>query len=67
LELIKYNWNGTGSFTTCITSGNIPIKIKRIVAYLWNIDQAEIQFKWNAFRLYQLAGEGITEISQAKL
>jgi hypothetical protein len=67
LDLVKLNWNGAESFITCITSGNIPVKIKRIVAYLWNIEKTEVKFRLNGFRLYQLDGEGITEVSQANL
>lgn len=67
LNLIKYDWNGTKKFRTCIVSGTIPLKIKRIVAYLWNIDKQEIKLKVNSFKISSLQGEGINEISKAKL
>lgn len=67
LNLVKFDWNGTKSFTLSIVSGNIPLKIKRIVAYLWNIDKKEINMKMNSFRLYQLEGEGVKVISKAKI
>ncbi len=67
LNLIKYDWNGSKSFTTCLVSGNIPLKIKRMVAYLWNIDKKEIKIHLQSFKLYQLQGEGITYQSSAKL
>jgi hypothetical protein len=67
LNLIKYNWNSTNSFTISIVSGNIPLKIKRIVAYLWNIEKEEIKIKVKSFNLYQLQGEGVTEVSKAAI
>ena len=67
LNLVKYDWNGTKNLTTSLVSPNIPFKIKRIVAYLWNIDKQEIKIKLNSFRLYQLRGEGVRVISPAKI
>jgi hypothetical protein len=67
LNLVRYDWNGANNFTLSITSGNVPMKIKRIVAYLWNIDKKDLEIKMNYFRLYQLRGEGVTEISKAKI
>jgi hypothetical protein len=67
LNLIKFYWTSTKNFTTCIVTGNVPIKIKRIVAYLWNIEKKEIKIKVNSFKLYQLNGDGVKEISKAKI
>jgi hypothetical protein len=67
LNLIRYNWNGTEKFTTCVVTGNIPTKIKRIVAYMWNIDKKPVSIRMDSFRLYQLFGEGVTKISPAKI
>lgn len=67
LNLVKYNWNSTKNFSLSIVSGNTPLRIKRIVAYLWNIDKREIKMKVNKFKLYQLKGEGVKEISKAKI
>lgn len=67
LNLVRYDWNGANNFTLDIVSGNIPLKIKRIVAYLWNIDKKEIEIKMNHFRLYQLNGPGVKGISKAKI
>ena len=67
MNLVRYDWNGANNFTLSITSGNIPLKIKRIVAYLWNIDKKEIKIKINSFHLYQLRGDGVKEISKAKI
>jgi hypothetical protein len=67
LNLVTYNWNGRKNFTLDLVTGNIPIRIRRIVAYLWNIDKQQIKIKVNYFRLYQLHGPGVTEISKAKL
>jgi hypothetical protein len=67
MNLVRYDWNGANNFTLSITSGNMPFKIKRIVAYLWNIDKKEIHIKMNSFHLYQLHGPGVKEISKAKI
>jgi hypothetical protein len=67
LNLIKYDWNGTKNFKTTLLSGNIPVKIKRLVAYLWNIEKKEIKIKVNSFKLFKLKGKGIREISKAKI
>lgn len=67
LNLVKYDWNGTQHFKTCLVSANIPIKIKRLVAYLWNIDKKEIIIHLNSFKLYKLKGEGVTELSKTNL
>ena len=66
LNLITYNWNGLKNYKIELVSGNLPLKVKRIVCYLWNIDKQEITIQLNAFRLYRLNGEGVTEISKAK-
>jgi len=67
MNLVRYDWNGANNFTLSITSGNIPLNIKRIVAYLWNINKKEIKIKMNSFHLYKLKGEGINVISKAKI
>ncbi len=63
LNWVKFDWNNTENFTTCVLTDNIPIKKNRIAAFLWNIDQKKLHLKINSFKLYQLQGEGITEIS----
>jgi hypothetical protein len=67
LDLIRYDWKGVRYFTTSLVSGNVSGNLKRIVAYLWNIDKADIRVKLHSFRLFQLEGEGVREISGAKL
>jgi hypothetical protein len=67
LNLIKEDWNGTRNFSVDLVTGNVPLRIKRIVAYLWNIDKKHLQFTIHSFRLYRLEGAGVTEISKARL
>jgi hypothetical protein len=67
LNLIQYDWKGTANFKLDLVSGNIPLNIKRVVCYLWNIDKQQLDIKINAFRLYRLEGEGVTEISKAQI
>jgi hypothetical protein len=67
LNLVKYDWTSPEPFTLGLVSSNIPRKITRLVAYLWNIDKQEIHIRMNSFRLYRLNGEGAQAVSQAKL
>jgi hypothetical protein len=67
MNLVRYDWNGANNFTLSLTTGNVPLKIKRIVAYLWNIDKKEIHIKINSFKLYKLNGDGVKEISKAQI
>jgi hypothetical protein len=67
MNLVRFDWNGANNFTLSLTTGNLPLKIKRIVAYLWNIDKKEIKIKLNSFKLYELKGDGVKEVSKAKI
>ena len=67
MNLVRFDWNGANNFTLSLTTGNSPLKIKRIVAYLWNIDKKEIKIKLNSFKLYELKGDGVKEVSKAKI
>jgi hypothetical protein len=66
-NLIQYDWNGSKSISTSLVSGNLPKKIKRIVVYLWNIDETEAHFIFHDFKLYQLHGKGVDVISKAAI
>lgn len=67
LNLIQHNWNGAKSFTTTLLTGNIPLKVKRMVAYLWNIDKQPIHVTLEQFTLYRLQGEGVSILSKAAI
>jgi hypothetical protein len=67
LNLLGYDFNGAQLFATKLVTGNIPLKIKRIVAYLWNIDKKELEIRVDHFDLNRLQGPGVTTISAAKL
>jgi len=66
-NLVKYNWSGVPNYQTALLTGNIPSRIKRIVAYIWNIRKKEINLHIKSFKLLQLEGEGVKEISPAKI
>lgn len=66
LNWIKYDWNGTKHYKTCIVTDNVPLTKCRVVAFLWNIDKKPVRAKLHSFKLYTLQGEGITEVSHAK-
>jgi hypothetical protein len=63
---VKYDWNGTEHYKTCIVTDNIPLTKCRLVTFLWNIDKKPIKAKLHSLKLYTLEGEGVTEISQSK-
>jgi len=67
LNLLHYDWNATGRTKLCLVTGNIPVKIKRIVCYLWNIEKQEINIRMHGFRLLRISGDGVTEVSNAKI
>lgn len=65
LNWMQYDWNGIQHFRTCIQTDSLPLQKSRLVAFLWNIDKKEINFKLNNLKLYQLKAEGINEVSKA--
>jgi hypothetical protein len=67
LNLVKEDWNNSGRHHLGIVSPVMPLRIKRFVAYLWNIEKKPLDFSFEAFRLYRLHGEGVTVESKAKL
>jgi hypothetical protein len=67
LDLIYGDWNKAGNFTLSLVTPNMPKAVKRIVLYYWNINKQPIKIRVNNYRLRRLEGEGITEISKAKL
>jgi len=66
LNWIKFDWNGTEHFKTCIQTDVIPMQHCRLVAFLWNLDKKELKMKINSLKLYHLNAVGITEASKAK-
>ncbi len=65
LNWMKYDWNDTRHFKTCIQTDSLPLQKCRLVAFLWNIEKKEITFKLNSLKLYHLKAEGINEVSKA--
>jgi hypothetical protein len=60
LNLVRHDWNGMPCRLDIVT-GNAPSRIKRLVAYLWNIDKKPVDLRFTSFRLYRLEGEGVKE------
>lgn len=61
----QYDWNGVKHFKTLIQTDSLPMQKSRLVAFLWNIEKKEINFKLNSLKLYSLKAEGINEVSKA--
>lgn len=66
LNWIKFDWNGTEHYKTCVQTDVLPKHRCRLVAFLWNLDKKEMKMKINSLKLYHLNAEGITEASKAK-
>ena len=67
LDLIYYNWKQASQISLSLVTGNVPLQVKRVVLYFWNINSAELKIKVSGCSLSRLQGEGVTVISQAKL
>ena len=67
LDLVAGDWESQGETTLCLVTGSVPLKIKRMVLYLWNIDRAPVEMKVKGSRLLRLEGAGVNVISKAKL
>jgi len=65
LNWMQYNWNGVEHFKTCLQTDSLPLQKSRLVAFLWNIEKKEVNFKLNSLKLYQLKADGINEVSKA--
>lgn len=66
LNWMQYNWNGVRHFKTSIQTDSLPLQKCRLVAFLWNIDKKEINFKLHRIRLYHLKAEGINNVSKTE-
>ncbi len=47
------------SFTLKLTSTSLPTKIKDLKLHIWNINDKEVNFKLNYFKIHQLQGDGV--------
>lgn len=47
------------SFTLKLTSTSLPTKIKDLKIHIWNINDKEVNFKLNYFKIHQLHGNGV--------
>ena len=66
LDLVAHDLRSKPLTLSNIT-GNVPKRITRLVAYLWNIDKQPIRINIHSFKLYRLHGDGVTLISKAKI
>ena len=67
LNLLRKNLHQSEPLRLDVLSGNLPKKIKRLVCYLWNIDQKPVEIQLVNFKLYQLNSEGIQVVSKANI
>lgn len=67
LNLIRKNLHNQSPMCLQVLSGNVPLRAKRVVCYLWNIDKKPIQVQITNFKLYHLNANGIQVLSQAKI
>jgi hypothetical protein len=58
LQWSGYDLNGK-TFTYDLTTENLPLKIKNIVCYFWNIKKEPFRIRLHSLKLMELGGEGI--------
>lgn len=51
--------NGKQNLSYSLISGNLPSKSKKIVFFIWNIEQKPISMKVNSLKIYQIEGKGV--------
>jgi len=51
--------NGKQNLSYSLITGNLPSKSKKIVFFIWNIEQKPISMKVNSLKIYQIEGKGV--------
>lgn len=68
LDWILYNWTFAKDQILDLVSGPLPLKIHRMVCYIWNIEKKEVKINVNSVKIYQLEGMGVCDtISEHKV
>ena len=55
--------NGKQNLSYSLISGNLPSKSKKIVFFIWNIEQKPISMKVNSLKIYQIEGKGVDDVA----
>jgi len=67
LELVKNNWLDTAeNEDLIIETGPIPLKVNRLVCYLWNLKHQKLKMTINSVKLFQLEGNGVNVVADVK-
>jgi hypothetical protein len=68
LNMLRYDWTTAGNQVLDLVGGPLPLKIHRMVCYLWNIEMKQIKVKVNSIKIYQLEGSGVCDtVSECKV
>ena len=63
LQWLGYNLSGRKNLQCAVTVGNLPNKSKKIVCFLWNIEQKTLSIKVNSLKISQLEGKGVNYVA----
>jgi hypothetical protein len=55
--------NGKQNLSYSLITGNLPSKSKKIVFFIWNIEQKLISMKVNSLKIYQIEGKGVDYVA----
>lgn len=55
--------NGKQNLRYSLITGNLPSKSKKIVFFIWNIEQKPISMKVNSLKLFQIEGKGVDYVA----
>ena len=55
--------NGKQNLSYSLITGNLPSKSKKIVFFIWNIEQKPISMKVNSLKIYQIEGKGVDYVA----
>jgi len=60
LNWFRYDWSETNGDKLDLLSIKLPLKVHKLVCYIWNLEKREIQVKVNSVKIYQLEGYGVS-------
>ena len=51
--------NGKQNLSYSLITGNLPLKSKKMVCFIWNIDKQPLSIKVNSLKIFQIEGKGV--------
>ena len=63
LQWTANDLNGKQNLSYSLITGNLPLKSKKIVCFIWNIDKQTLSLKVNSLKLFQMEGKGVDYVA----